>query len=197
MWHCGTWIHSPFLSPLLVWSTPLGLPGRCGICIHQHLTTGIRRRRRWHNTYWHMVQCEGVGWFLLWLALMTKFMIQGREVWQWSEVWTMNICSLGFWDIKEVDVTELRVYWYLSAFLYYRWFSSSVWIFWKWSDISRTLTGSFVATSFSFSLFGSNYYVLHVAIAFESINFHPNNISTQNMILSVRDTKYEHYTKYH
>ena len=42
------------LSPLLVWSTPLDLPGRCGICMHQHSTSGRRRRRRrWHSTYVH------------------------------------------------------------------------------------------------------------------------------------------------
>ena len=46
------------LSPPLVWSTPLALPGRCGICMHQHSRNGIRRRMReghsphihiWHN----------------------------------------------------------------------------------------------------------------------------------------------------
>ena len=35
-----------FLSPSLLWSTPLGLPGRCGICMHQHSMSGRRRRRR-------------------------------------------------------------------------------------------------------------------------------------------------------
>ena len=69
------------LSPPLVWSTPLGLPGQCGICMHQHSTSGIRKRRRrrrirrWHSTYWHMAQCEGVGWLLWWCVLMTKFVI--------------------------------------------------------------------------------------------------------------------------
>ena len=32
------------LSPPLVWSTPLDLLERCGICMHQHSTSGIRRR---------------------------------------------------------------------------------------------------------------------------------------------------------
>ena len=54
------------MSPPLVWSTPLGLPSQYGICMHQHSTSGIRRRRirRWYSTYWHMVQCKGVGWLL-------------------------------------------------------------------------------------------------------------------------------------
>ena len=28
----------------VVWSTPLELPGRRGICMHQHSTNGIRKR---------------------------------------------------------------------------------------------------------------------------------------------------------
>ena len=76
----------------------LGLPGRCDICIHQHL----RRRRRWHSTYWHMRQCEGVGWHLWWFALMIEICdIKERNVTIKSEIWTTNIHSLGFQDIKE------------------------------------------------------------------------------------------------
>ena len=77
------------LSPLLVWSIPLGLPKRRGICMHHHSTSGIRRRRRRrrHSTYWPMAQCEGVVWLLWWFAL--------------SEIWTTNIRSLGFQDIRE------------------------------------------------------------------------------------------------
>ena len=63
------------LSPPLVWFTPRGLPGRCGNCIHQHSTSGIRRRGRRHCSYWHMAQCEGMNWLLWWFAWMTKFVI--------------------------------------------------------------------------------------------------------------------------
>ena len=49
------------LSPSLVWSTSLGLPKRCDICMHQHVTSDIRRRNMWHSTYWHMKQYKGVG----------------------------------------------------------------------------------------------------------------------------------------
>ena len=34
------------LSSSLVWSTTLGLPKRCGICMHQHSASDIKRRRR-------------------------------------------------------------------------------------------------------------------------------------------------------
>ena len=58
------------------------LPGRHGICMHQHSTSGIRkriskkkRRRMWHSTYRHMMQCEDVGWLLRWFAVMTNFVI--------------------------------------------------------------------------------------------------------------------------
>jgi hypothetical protein len=42
---------------------------------------GRIRIRRWHSSCWHMVQCEGVGWLLGWFALITKFVIQGKEMW--------------------------------------------------------------------------------------------------------------------
>ena len=88
-------------SPPLVRSTPLGLPGRCDICMHQHSTSDIRRRRK-HSTYWHMAQCEGVGWLLWWWALMTKLRdIRERNVTMRSEIWTTNIRSLRFQDIRE------------------------------------------------------------------------------------------------
>ena len=98
--------ESILLSPPLVWSTPLGHPGRRGICMHQHSMSGKRRRRRrirrWHSTYWHKAQCEGVGWLLWWVASMTKI----RDIREWnvtigSEIWTTNILSLGFCDIRE------------------------------------------------------------------------------------------------
>jgi hypothetical protein len=82
----------------LVWSTPLALPGRCDIHTHQHSTSGIRRRkskRRRHSTYWHMAQCEGVGWLLWWIPLMTKICdIRRRNAMIRSEIWTCTT-SLG------------------------------------------------------------------------------------------------------
>ena len=97
MWHHG--FKFIMVSLPLVWPTPVGLPERCGICMHQHSTSGIRRRRsRWCSTYWHMVQCEGVGWLLWWFAIMTKY---SWNVTIRSEIWTTNIGSLGFQDIRE------------------------------------------------------------------------------------------------
>ena len=68
-------------------------------------TSGRRRRgriRRWRSTYWHMAQCEGVGWLLSWFALMTKTCDIGeRNVTIRSEFWTTNIRSLWFQDTRE------------------------------------------------------------------------------------------------
>ena len=86
----------------MVWSTPLGLPRRCGIGLHQHSTSGIRRkRRRRHSTYWHRV------WSRVWVDIFG-----GLHYWQIrdtreenvtirSEIWSTNIRSLGFQDIRE------------------------------------------------------------------------------------------------
>ena len=88
------------LSPPLVWSTPLGLLGRCGTCMHQHSTSGIRRRgrrriRRWHSTYWHAAHS-------LVVCINDKVHdIRERNVTIRSEIWIMNIRSLGYWDITE------------------------------------------------------------------------------------------------
>jgi hypothetical protein len=80
IWHPRKFIGGYLV--FAVWSTPLDLPQWCGRCMHQQSTSGIRRRirrlrilRRWHSTYWYIMQCEGVGWLLGWFALMTKFMI--------------------------------------------------------------------------------------------------------------------------
>ena len=106
MWHY--WITQSATSQHcgVVHSTPLGLPGRCGICMHQHSTNATRRRRklrirRWHHsTHWHMAQWDASMWvdFLWWVALMTE-----RNVTIRSEFWTTNVrrFSLGFQDIRK------------------------------------------------------------------------------------------------
>ena len=102
MWHYGIWIHS-FLTSAGV-STPLGLPGQCGIGMHQHSTSDSRRRRRIrrHSTYWHMVHCEGVGLTSSVDCVNDMiFDIRERNVTIRSEIWTTNIRSLGFQDIRE------------------------------------------------------------------------------------------------
>ena len=93
-------------------------------CTNINSTSGIKRRRRrgmrrWHSTCWHMAQCEGAGWLLWWFEIDGRFRdIRERNVTIRSEVWTANICSLGFWDVREcvalwgVDITEFRVYYY-------------------------------------------------------------------------------------
>ena len=97
------------LSPPSVWSTPLGLPGRCGICMHKHSASGLRRRKRIttkrrHCTYWHMAQYEGrCGLTSLMACVNHKKIrdIRERNVTIRSEIWTTNIHSLEFQDIRE------------------------------------------------------------------------------------------------
>ena len=72
--------------------------------MHQHSTSGIRRRsrRRRHSTCWHMAQCEGVSWLLWWFALLTNIRdIRERNTIIRNEIWTTSIRSLRFGDIRE------------------------------------------------------------------------------------------------
>ena len=86
----------------MLWTTPLGLSWQCGICMHQHSTSGIRRKRRWYSTYWQMTQCKDVGWLLWWFALMIKICdIEERNLTIRSEIWTTNLHSLRFRNIRE------------------------------------------------------------------------------------------------
>ena len=43
------------LSPLLVWSTPLGLPTWCGICIHQHFNKWHKKKQKNKKVTLHML----------------------------------------------------------------------------------------------------------------------------------------------
>ena len=109
------------LSPFLVWSTTRGLPRRCGICRHQHSTSGIKWRIRieikmWHSTYWHMTQCEGVGWLLWWFALMTNIgdirernVTIRNEIWNYEHPFPRVSGDMGEW-VMGIDVMEFRVY---------------------------------------------------------------------------------------
>jgi hypothetical protein len=128
MWHCGTtrrrhedkfeFVLPP---PTLVWSTPLGLSGWCGGHMHQHSTSGIRRRRRrilrvtlhmlTHGTMWEcgltsLVVC--IKWQISWY--------KGEKC--DNKEWDLNYQHpsprvLGYYrvcDIMRVDITEFRVY---------------------------------------------------------------------------------------
>ena len=61
-------------------------------------STSARRRRRRNSTYWHVVECEGVGWLRWWFILMAKFVIYTRErnVTMRSEIWNKDIHPIGF-----------------------------------------------------------------------------------------------------
>ena len=115
------WIHYSLNSVGVVHSTWPSRAMQCGICMHQHSTCRRIRIRRWHSTYWHMAQCEGC-----WLTSLTACIndkirdIRERNVTIRSEIWTTNIRSLGFRDIREwvilwgVDIMEFRVYMFAS-----------------------------------------------------------------------------------
>ena len=95
--------ESIILSHPLVWSTPLGLPRECGICMHQHWTSGKRRRRRrrWHSTLTHGAM-RGCGLTSLVVCINEKKRdMRERNVTIRSEIWTTNIRSLGFRVIRE------------------------------------------------------------------------------------------------
>ena len=87
----------------VVWSTLLNLPERCDICMHWHSTSAIRRRiRRWQSTYRHMAQWEGCELTSLVVYIKNIFYdIRKINVTLRSQIWTTNIRSLGFWDIRE------------------------------------------------------------------------------------------------
>ena len=90
------------LSPPLVWFTPLGLPKQCDICMHQHWTSGVRRRRRRHSTHGHMKAMRGCGLTSLVACNNAKIRdIRERKVTIRSDIRTTNIRSLGFWEIRE------------------------------------------------------------------------------------------------
>ena len=116
-WHCKISVACDamefdfiLLSSPLVWSTPNGLLGRCGICMHQHSTSGIRRRRigigirirRWHYTYWHICAMRGCGLTSLVVCINDGSRdIREKNVTIRSEMYTMNIRSVRCQDIRE------------------------------------------------------------------------------------------------
>ena len=89
------------LSPPLVWSTPLAFPGRCGICMHQHSRSDIRKKKvtlhiLTHGAMW------GCGLTYLVVSFNDKTRdTRGRNVTIRIEIWTTNVRSLGFGDIRE------------------------------------------------------------------------------------------------
>ena len=99
---------------LLVWSTPLG------ISMHQHSTSGIRRRRititirSWHSiSTWRNWRC---GLFSLVVCITDKVCdIRERNVIARSGIWTTNIRSLGFRDIREWVTLWRLVLWSLGC----------------------------------------------------------------------------------
>ena len=90
-------------SPTLVWPTPLGLPKWRGGQMHQHSTSGIRKRKRsvtlpmlTHGAMW------GCGLTSLMVCINDTFCdIRERNMTIRSDIWTTKIRSLGFWEFIE------------------------------------------------------------------------------------------------
>ena len=103
-WHKGDvriiWIGCPVTT--LEWSTPLGLHGRCGGRMHQLSNKWHKKKKK---VTLHMLThgaMRGCGLTSLTVCINDKFHdIRERNVTIRSEIWTMNIHSLGFWDIRE------------------------------------------------------------------------------------------------
>ena len=102
MWDYEIWVHSPLTFVGAVHSTwPSHAMWHIYAPTFNKWHKKRNKKRKWHSTYWHMAQCEGVGWLLWWFALLKICDIRERNVTIRSEVWTMNIRSLGFRDIRE------------------------------------------------------------------------------------------------
>ena len=103
---CEDTFEFVLLSPTLVWSTPLSLPGQCGGCMHQRSTSGIRKKNKKNkqvtlNMLTHGAM-RGCGLTSLMVCTNDNFRdIRERNVTIKSEIWTRNIDSLEFWDIKK------------------------------------------------------------------------------------------------
>jgi hypothetical protein len=112
------WGQFEFILPslTLVWSTSLGLHGRCGGRKHQHSTSGRRRRRR---LTFHMLTHGAMwGWGLtsLMVCINDKVSdIRERNVTIRSEILTMHVRSLGFRVIRECVTLWRLILWSLGC----------------------------------------------------------------------------------
>ena len=102
------------LSSPLVWSTLLALPRRCGICMHQHSTKWHKKKKTLHIlTHGTM---RGCGFASLVVCINDKICdIRERNVTIKSEIWTTNICSLRFQDIREWVILWKLILWSLGC----------------------------------------------------------------------------------
>ena len=95
-------IRSPVTYTSVVHST-WPFTRQCGGSMHQHSTSGRRRSRirSRHSTCWYdeMWGCKLTSWVV---CINDKFRdIRERNVIIRRDIWTTNIPSLGFWDIRE------------------------------------------------------------------------------------------------
>jgi hypothetical protein len=88
----------------VVWSTPLGFPGRCGICMHQHSTSENKNKNK--KVTLHMLthdSMRGYGSTSLVVCINDKFCdIRERTVTTRSEIWTTHIVPQGVRILENV-----------------------------------------------------------------------------------------------
>ena len=87
--------------------TPLGHLGRCGGHMHQHSTSGIRRKEKKKD---EKVTPHMLTYGAIWVCRLTSLVIcindkscdirEGNATIR-SEIWTTNIRPLGFQDIRD------------------------------------------------------------------------------------------------
>jgi hypothetical protein len=110
------WGQFEFVLPsaTLVWSTSLGLSKQCGRQMHQHSTSGIRRRgiriRRWHST----VLTHGAMWGCELTSLVVCINDNFCDI-RKSEIWTMKIHSLRFQEFIECVTLWGLILWSLGC----------------------------------------------------------------------------------
>ena len=111
------------LSPPLVWSTPLSIPGQCDYMHAPTFNKWLKREKKNKNknkkVTLHMLT-HGAMWGCGLTSLMVCINDKIHDIWKRnvtirSEIWTMNICSLGFWHIREWVILRRWKLWSLGC----------------------------------------------------------------------------------
>ena len=113
MWHYGIWIHSPHISVGVVHSTwPFWAMW------HMHAPTFNKWQKKNKKVTIHILThgaMQGCGLTSLVACINDKIHdIREINVTLRSDTWIPNICSLGFWDIREWVILWSLILWSLG-----------------------------------------------------------------------------------